>query len=82
MREGFDRSAYLENTLKGIGALEEYAERYLRIRTIRLYPFCALEEYAHILYAYLENTHKSAYSYSFLIHGKDISVLSICAKRI
>ena len=94
MREGFDRSAYLENTLKGIGALEEYAERYQRNRRICLYPFYALEEYAHILSAYLENMHTSflgififpntRIEYKCILHmrRKDISVFFLYVERI
>ena len=45
---------------------------FLRDRRICMYPFCVLREYAQILLAY---------SYFFLIRGKDISVFSIYAEK-
>ena len=42
-----------------MGVLGEHAERFVRIRRIRRYPFCVMGEYAHLLSACQESTQKS-----------------------
>jgi len=79
-----DGLAYYENTLKVIGVLGEYLERYMHVYNSRKYlsPFCLVGEYSHILFAYLGNMQISIHLYFLQLHGKNIGIFSILTSRI